>query len=116
MKLQRSKLPRRKMANRDHIPWSAAELDDAADLRSESMAYVKIAAYFGRSNWCELQRLLKARGRRERIDDGIRARASNEQIAEATARREASYRRSFTQEFFNDPPPGYSALDRRRRA
>ncbi len=37
-------------------------------------------------------------------------------IVARDARREASYRRTQTQEFFGDPPPGYSALDKKRAA
>lgn len=37
------------------------------------------------------------------------------QEAEREARREASYRRTQTQEAFGDPPPGFSALDLKRQ-
>jgi len=37
-------------------------------------------------------------------------------VAERDARREASDRRSLTQQFFGDPPIGFSALDKRRAA
>jgi len=41
-------------------------------------------------------------------------RLSEEQIRDRDARYEAGQRRNYTQEFFGDPPPGYSALDRQR--
>ena len=37
-------------------------------------------------------------------------------LAEREARQAAADRRTFTQVFFGDPPPGYSALDRKRAA
>lgn len=41
-------------------------------------------------------------------------RASPEAMAEREARTAAASRRSQTAEFFGDPPPGFSALDRKR--
>jgi hypothetical protein len=41
-------------------------------------------------------------------------RATPSAIAEREAREEAKQKRSFTQVFFGDPAPGYSALDRRK--
>jgi hypothetical protein len=38
---------------------------------------------------------------------------SARQIADRDARAEAANRRTYTQEFFGDPPPGFSAKDRR---
>jgi hypothetical protein len=46
---------------------------------------------------------------------GGRAKVSANAMAERSARAEASYRRDLTAEIFGDPPPGYSALDRRQR-
>lgn len=43
------------------------------------------------------------------------AKASDEQIAERDARYAAAARRTQTQEFFGDPPPGFSALDKKRQ-
>lgn len=40
---------------------------------------------------------------------------SAEALAERDARYAASLKRTPTQEFFGDPPPGFSALDRKRR-
>jgi hypothetical protein len=42
-----------------------------------------------------------------------RIRISARQLAERDARAEAANRRTYTQEFFGDPPPGFSAKDRR---
>jgi len=42
--------------------------------------------------------------------------ASAQTLAERDARKEAEARRSITSFVFGDPPPGYSALDRRREA
>ena len=40
-------------------------------------------------------------------------RASEHALAEREARQEASYRRSIGAELMGDPPPGWSALDKR---
>lgn len=41
-------------------------------------------------------------------------RLSPAQIADRDARAEAARQRSFSQEFFNEPPPGFSAYDKAR--
>jgi hypothetical protein len=51
----------------------------------------------------------------ERTAAGNTARATPQSVIdEREARAEAAWRRNQTQEFFGDPPPGYSALDRKR--
>lgn len=42
-------------------------------------------------------------------------RLSEQQIADRDARAEAADRRTYTQQFFGDPPPGYSARERANR-
>lgn len=39
---------------------------------------------------------------------------STQQINDMLARKEAENQMSFTSQFFGDPPPGYSALDKKR--
>lgn len=41
--------------------------------------------------------------------------APADKIADAASRREAGYRASLTAQVFGDPPPGYSALDKRQQ-
>jgi hypothetical protein len=42
-------------------------------------------------------------------------RLSDQQIAERDARKAAADQRTYSQEFFNEPPPGFSALEEYRR-
>jgi hypothetical protein len=60
-------------------------------------------------------RKARATAKREVRQNGAYIGASVSQIADRDARAAAAERRTYTQEFFGDPPPGFSALDRKRQ-
>ncbi|HWL05474.1 MAG TPA: hypothetical protein VNQ99_11170 [Xanthobacteraceae bacterium] len=47
------------------------------------------------------------------LEPGNRVKTTREQEIDRQRRIEATHRRTLTQEVFGDPPPGFSALDRR---
>lgn len=75
-----------------------------------------IALEFGVARTTAVARLATLRAQRQAIlGEGRSSRAGPAQLLERDKRKAASYQRDFTAEFFGDPPPGFSALDRKRR-
>ena len=100
--------------------WSEEELERLRELTAQGLKPSAIAHLFGRNTMS-----VRDRVRYERVQRGeprknptnyVRTEtpACAQALAERDARCEASYRRSITQEFFGDPPPGWSALDKRQ--
>jgi hypothetical protein len=100
-------------------PWTASECERLVCLREvDKSAFAQIGLVLGRSSGsCHVKYLALVEKRQH--GKSVRAgthntgsvRASCEQLQARAARQAASYRRTFTQEFFGDPPPGYSALE-----
>lgn len=89
------------------------------DLRR--LPWAEIARQIDRTESASRSRYSKIRGGRPRVarvhaEPVPNVRVTPAQIADRDARMEASWRRSQTQEFFGDPPPGFSCLDRKRQA
>jgi hypothetical protein len=99
-------------------PWSAEELAQATAWRDEGTSDAEIGKRLGRTRQAIALKLWTVAGtRRFHILHGNNDPVTDERIvAERDARREASYRRSLTQQLFGDPPIGFSALDKRRPA
>jgi hypothetical protein len=118
--------------------WTAFEIAEAARIYAEVMktggrrqqAFYAIMRFTGRTHGVVSTRFYRcgptfADGERlvEKVRPGIAMpdrnrpmaglRLSEQQIAERDARKAAADQRTYTQEFFGDPPPGYSARDRR---
>jgi len=106
------------MLSKQWRPWSAEELAQAAAWREEGIGDAEIGKRIGRTRGAVAVKLWTVgSARRFDILHGNNDPVTDERIvAERDARREASYRRSLTQEFFGDPPIGFSALDKRRAA
>lgn len=99
-------------------PWTDEEFVRAMELKRRKWTNSQIGAELGRSGPAvaikvSMYEQKKIREAASWILDIGSIKVSEEQRAEREARREASYRRSPTAVIFGDPPPGYSALDRR---
>ena len=106
------------MPSKQWRPWSAEELAQATVWREEGISDAEIGKRIGRTRQAVAVKLWNVGvAHRFNILHGNNDPLTDERIvAERDARREASYRRSLTQQFFGDPPIGFSALDKRRAA
>jgi hypothetical protein len=84
--------------------WTDEEIAEAEDLLERGWRQVDIAQKLGRSESSVNSKLYSLEHQN---------RVPPDRIAEAEARREASWRRNTTALLMGDPPPGYSARDRR---
>ena len=104
-------------------PWTEEEDNTLMQLRRDGVTWEDIAERQRRSvkairsRYCDL-RSGRVRLRRPNLhaEPAPNVRLMPEMLADRDARMEASWRRTPTQEFFGDPPPGYSALDKKRQA
>lgn len=98
--------------------WTEQQIETLREMRADGCDWKEIAPEVGHgAGACEAKFISLRDGRGDRRihkDTTRNARVSDGQLADRDARREASCRRTVTGEFFNDPPPGYSALDRKR--
>lgn len=110
-------------------PWSPEEIALLLKLKAEGLSHRLISIQIGRSvdavgekwRWEQMspeeRRQRYSRPKRKQTTEDIQQRAvgkslpSEELIADALVR--ATAPRSITAALFGDPPPGYSALDRR---
>lgn len=90
--------------------WSQREYARACELREQGVTLVKIANLLGRK-FSSVQTKLSGPALRTYVVPKLDVPPT---LLEQRERLEAARdRRTFTQTFFGDPPPGYSALDRR---
>jgi len=99
--------------------WSEAELVRLRELVGQGLKPAAIAPLFGRSvlsvrDRIKYDRVLRGERRSAAINYVSAAAPCARALAARDARLEASYRRTLTQAFFGDPPPGWSALDKRQ--
>lgn len=100
------------------VIWSEEKVDLLFELRDdEAMDWPEIAREIGyTATQCRNKYYQKeCRRRLERGQRPVSDRASNAQIIDRERREQARERASITAQIFGDPPPGYSALDRRRQ-
>jgi hypothetical protein len=93
------------------IVWTPEMLTIARAMTAKGYRNVAIDAYFGLRVGSWSARLTYERHHQHHVGS---PRVPPEVLAERAARIAARNRRDQTAEFFGDPPPGYSALDRRR--
>jgi hypothetical protein len=88
--------------------WTEGEVKRANDMRAAGYSYPTIDKALGRRPGATQQRLeIAGNG----IKDHVKSfRAPDSLLAERDALIAARNRRALTQDFFGDPPPGYSAL------
>jgi hypothetical protein len=110
--------------------WSDSEAKIATEIFTEaqarggfgwkSRAFSAIAKKLGRQKTSVENRFVNNGGAfsraRMHVAEHAEGKAPDYVIAERERRIEAINRRTPTQEFFGDPPPGYSALDRKNGA
>lgn len=101
--------------------WSPEKLRVALEMRANGATYMEIGKVIGLSHVSVSIELANApcpRKASERRMDNARtteaSRAPNTVLIERERRAEAADRRNYTQTFFGDPPPGFSALDQKR--
>jgi hypothetical protein len=104
------------MKKPERRPWTSDELQGAKGLRAQGFGYAEIDRALNRRPGSTCLKLTctapaPAAPSNQHIVGSIRA--PDHVLAERDARREAADRRDFTSTFFGDPPPGYSARDRR---
>lgn len=108
-----------------HRLWTKDEIATLRRLYQERKSWEDMAEILGRTSWAcrsKMHDLIASHpyrngGRKSaRIETCHTIVIPDHILADRDARYEASYRRTQTQEFFGDPPPGYSALDRKRQA
>jgi hypothetical protein len=101
-------------------PWTDHEVARAKAMRAAGHSYTAIDIALDRYVGATQQKLtyglkhVAARAERDHTTGGLRA--PDCVLADRDARAAALDRRTPTQEFFGDPPPGYSALDRQRKS
>jgi len=86
--------------------------DDDGPTGARLRVLQRIAATIGRSCWGVEQRFL-SQGPSFGANKSSSSKASAHALAEREARKEAERARDLTAATFGDPPPGYSALDRK---
>jgi hypothetical protein len=89
-------------------PWTEGEVKRANDMRAAGYSYPTIDKALGRRSGATQQRLEIAGNRSGDHVKSFRAPATV--LAEREALAAARNQRGLTQDFFGDPPPGYSAL------
>lgn len=103
--------------------WTPERIRIAFEMRAEGATFMEIAKVIGLSHVAVSTELADApcpRKPSERRIDNARtteaSRAPSDVLAERERRAAAADLRNYTQTFFGDPPPGYSALDKRAGA
>lgn len=100
------------MAKR-HAPWTPQEYATLYRCRQTDMPLCEIAVRVGRSVWA-VRTKLHNRPVSYRIQaEGQNYQASQDAIDDRELRRAALEQQTLTQAFCGDPPPGFSALERR---
>jgi len=99
--------------------WSASDLATLIHMREVGREkWSVIDRAFARavgSSATKYESLRRGKLPRHPTETGGRIEVSTGQESERLARQEAERRRDLTGEVFGDPPPGYSALDRRKQ-
>jgi hypothetical protein len=103
--------------------WSKKQIDTLRHMYElERKSWEDISAVIGRTPWACRSKMHELRAGTQ-SDGGRRAAGIGTQhsmivkpeiLADRDAREQAALRRTQTQEFFGDPPPGFSALDKKR--
>lgn len=94
--------------------WTDHEIFRAKAWRKAGHTYRDIDRWLHRPHGSTASKLnYQDTTRRYTVSSALRP--SPRAIAEAERRYEAASRRDLTASFFGDPPPGYSALDQKRR-
>jgi hypothetical protein len=89
-------------------PWTDGEVKRASNMRAAGYSYLTIDKTLGRRPGATQQRLeIAGNGLKDHVKS---FRAPDSLLAERDALIVARNRRALTQDFFGDPPPGYSAL------
>lgn len=106
------------MTRKPKRPWTADEVARLLQMRDvEKRKWTEIDQALGRGHASSAAKyeLLRAEPAPSGIHDtGSRLVMPTRLEIERAARRDAELRRNLTQETFGDPPPGFSALDRRK--
>lgn len=104
--------------------WSKKQVDTLRHLYEvERKSWEDISAVIGRTPWACRSKMHELRSGGQRNDGRRLAGIHNphsmtvrpDLLADREARFAALQRRTHTQEFFGDPPPGFSALDLARK-
>lgn len=105
------KRPFKHPANGRLTIWSAEMWQRAVELHDEGMSYDDIAGELGLTT-----KQVSIKFTNEHYEHKAASERSKiaPRLAERDARLAAADRRSQTAQFFGDPPPGYSALDKKR--
>jgi len=89
-------------------PWTDGEVKRANDMRAAGYSYCTIDKALGRRSGATQQRLeIAGHGSGSHVTSH---RIPDSLVAERDALTAARNQRGLTQDFFGDPPPGYSAL------
>jgi hypothetical protein len=107
------------MGRRPERPWLQHEIADLFHMRDvQKFAFERIDVALGRPGGSSYYKYHKLKKGKEPTSGptgpGGRIQLSPAQIAARAAREHAASRMTPTAVFFGDPPPGYSALDRRQ--
>lgn len=98
-------------------PWSLAEYEQASSLHDAGMTYYAIGRRLGRPG-AGVQLRLEAGPPKVFVGAGDHqvhaARVSEQQMQDRDRRQIAAHGHDLTGAFCGDPPPGYSALDRKQ--
>ena len=98
-------------------PWTATDVARAWRMWERGFTYADIALVLGRKAKSVEAKIHYERYRGERrihLENAGASRAPDFVLADRERRQEAKARRDTTAVFFGDPPPGYSALDKRK--
>jgi hypothetical protein len=98
-------------------PWTSHDLARAKTLRAQGHSDLEIDRRLGRrpgSTNLKFRVVTPVRHNPEGGPSTGSIRAPDHVLAERDARRDAADRRDLTAAQFNDPPPGFSELDRRK--
>jgi len=88
--------------------WTENEIKRANDMRAAGYSYPAIDRTLGRRSGATQQRLeIAGHGSKDHVKS---FRAPDYLVAERDALTASREQRALTQDFFGDPPPGYSAL------
>lgn len=117
-KLRRRGVPSICEARRPGPPiiWNEAACEQLLKLHDEGWQWEEVAAEIGLPIGACVSQYHKLKARHMAADGvtGVHKLASNAAIIDRDKRDAARLRQTITQACFGDPPPGYSALDKRR--
>lgn len=98
-------------------PWTPEEYSRLYRCRRDGLPLCEIAVHLGRTVWAVRTKLLNRErhlpGSYRIQVEGQRYEASQGALDERELRRAALEQQTLTQAFCGDPPPGFSALERR---